>query len=162
MRMLERPDTPAQTYAGVAGLFLVALGVLALIFAGVGFGTVGPVASQPEFLIWSVSGWTTVFWIAIGAVGLLAMPRLDSARSYSLFAGIVFVAAAVWGFIDGNDVAGLLVADTTNNITHAVLGAVGLIVGLLPREAQRAPEDGARERRFDRGSPAAPPPPSTP
>lgn len=28
MRFLQRPDTPAQTFAGIAGIFLVALGVL--------------------------------------------------------------------------------------------------------------------------------------
>jgi hypothetical protein len=124
--------------------------VIALIFVGVDFGTVGPTAAQPEFLISSVSGWTAVFWIAMGGFGLLAASRLDAARSYTLVAGIVFAVAAAWGFIDGNDVVDLLVADTTNNITHAVLGALGLIVGLLPRNAQRAPGDGRSEHRFDR------------
>jgi hypothetical protein len=150
MRAIERPDTPAQTYAMLAGIFLAALGVLSLIFASVDFGTVGPAGSQPEFLIWSVSGWTSLFWIAMGGLGLLTAPRLDTARAYALAAGAVFAVAAVWGFIDGNDVVELLVADTTNNITHAILGALGLIVGMMPRDVQRAPDDGARERRFDR------------
>lgn len=150
MRFLERPDTPAQTYAAIAGLFLVVLGVLSLIIAGVDFGTVGSVAAQPEFLIWSVSGWTTIFWIAMGALGLFSMARLDSARSYALAAGIIFAVVAVWGFIDGNDVFGLIVADTTNNITHAVLAALGLVVGLMPSEAQRPAEERSAEGRFAR------------
>src|SRR3954451_5713452 len=131
MRYFERPDTPAQSYAVIAGLFLVALGVLSLILASVGFGTVGAASGQPEFLIWSVSGWTTVFWIAMGAPGLIAAPRLDTARSYALFAGVVFAVAAVWGFIDGNNVVSLVVADTTNNITHAILAVLGLVTGLM-------------------------------
>ena len=150
MRSFEPPDTPAQTFAGVAGLFLVALGVLALMFTSVDFGTVGEAAAEPEFLIWSVGGWTTVFWMAIGALGLLAVPRLAAARTYALFAGIVFAAVAVWGLVDGNDVAEVLVADSTNNITHAVLGVLGLVIGVLPQDAQGAPGNGARERRFDR------------
>jgi hypothetical protein len=31
MRSFERPDTPAQAHAAVAGIFLVALGVLGLL-----------------------------------------------------------------------------------------------------------------------------------
>ena len=49
--------------------------------------------------------------------------------------GLFFAVAAIWGFIDGNDVVGLVVADTTNNITHAILAALGLVTGLMPRSA---------------------------
>jgi hypothetical protein len=150
MRSSERPSTPAQIYAGIAGMFLLALGVLSLIFESVGFGTVGPAAAQPEFLIWSVSGWTAVLWTAVGASGLLAMLRLSSARTFAMAAGVLFATVAVWGFVDGNDVAGLLVADVTNNVTHVVLAVVGLIAGLLPREAQRPPDDSGREYPVER------------
>jgi Domain of unknown function (DUF4383) len=152
--VLERPDTPAQTFAGAAGLFLTTLGVLALIFADVGFGTVDSLAPQPEFLIWTVSGWTTILWIAMGVLGLLAMARLDTARSYSLIAAVVFAAVAVWGFINGSEVARVVAADTTNNVMHAILAGVGLMAGMLPRAAQRAqgPVTRAdRTGRFDAG-----------
>ncbi len=149
--VFERPDTPAQTYAAVAGMFLLALGILSLIIEGVDFGTVGPVSGQPEFLIWSVSGWTTIFWIAMGAIGVISAVRLDTARSYAVFAGVVFAAVAIWGFIDGNDVVGLLTADTTNNITHAVLGGLGLIVAALPRDVQRSDEPTATASAAPRG-----------
>ena len=143
--LLERPDSPAQAYAVIAGLFLVALGVLSLIFESVSFGSIGAVSAQPDFLIWAVSGWTTIFWIVMGGLGLVAAGRLDSARTYALFAGIVFAVACVWGFIDGNNVVSLIAADTTDNITHGVLAALGLLAGLLPRAAQRP-----REERFTR------------
>lgn len=135
--MVERPDTPAQVFAGVAGLFLTALGGLALISADVAFGTVDTLAGQPEFLIWTVSGWTAILWLAMGVFGLASIARLDAARVYSLLAGVVFSVAAVWGVIDGNDVVGLLAADTTNNIAHAMLAGLGLMVGMLPSEVQR-------------------------
>ena len=150
--VLERPDTPAQVFAAVTGIFLTALGVLALIFADVGFGTVDALGDQPEFLIWTVSGWTTILWIAMGALGLLSMARLDSARSYSLLAGVVFAVVAVWGFVDGNDVASITAADTTNNVMHAILAGLGLLAGMLPRDAQRPAEPvtrGERAGRFD-------------
>lgn len=152
--VLERPDTPAQTFAAGAGLFLTALGVLALIFADVGFGTIDSLADQPDFLIWTVSGWTTILWIAMGVLGLLSMARLDAARSYSLLAAVVFAAVAVWGFIDGSDVAEIIAADTTNNVMHAILAGLGLMVGMLPRTAQRSQEPVARTDRtgrFDSG-----------
>jgi hypothetical protein len=150
MRSFERPDTPAQTYAAVAGIFLVALGALALVFTDLEFGTVDPAVGQEEFLIWSVSGWGAVFWIVAGAAGLMTVPRLAAARMYALGAGLVFSVAAVWGFADGNDIAGVLAAETANNITYAALGFLGLLNGLLPRDAQRAPEEAERERRFER------------
>lgn len=153
-RLFERPDTPAQWYAAVAGVFLLALGILSLILEVSSFGTVGSVADQPQFLIWAVSGWTAILWIVMGAVGLMALPRLDAARSYALGAGVVFAVLAIWGFIDGNNVFRIFAADTTNNITHAILAALGLAVGMLPRGAQRPHEaaaaPGGADRRFSR------------
>jgi hypothetical protein len=115
--LIERPDTPAQVYAAVVGLFLTALGVLAL-----------------------------------GVLGLFSMARLDTARSYSLLSGVIFAVVAVWGFIDGNDVAEIIAADTTNNVMHAILAGLGLVAGMLPGEAQRPAEPvtrGERTGRFD-------------
>lgn len=149
-RTVERPETPAQIYAGTAGFFLVALGVLSLIFADMGFGTIDAVVDQPEFLIWTVSGWTTIFWLAMGGLGLLSMTRLDTARTYSLVAGVVFAGVAVWGFVDGNEVAEILAADTTNNLMHAILAGLGLVAGMLPTEAQRPVEPVARAERTSR------------
>jgi len=152
--MFERPDTPAQVFAAGAGLFLTTLGVLALILGEVDFGTVGRLADQPEFLSWTVSGWTTILWIATGGLGLLSMVRLDTARSYSLLAAVVLAIVAMWGFIDGRDVAGIVVGDATNNIMHAILAGLGLLVGMLPREAQRPAEPETRGHgtgRFDNG-----------
>jgi hypothetical protein len=105
-------------------------------------------------MAWTVSGWTTILWIAMGALGLLSMARLDTARSYSLLAGVVFAIVAVWGFIDGNDVAEIIAADTTNNVMHAILAGLGLVAGMLPVQAQRPAEPvtrGERTGRFDGG-----------
>jgi len=155
--VLERLDSPAQVFAATSGLLLAALGVLALVLDDVGFGTVGLPADQPELLVWRVSGWTAVFWIAMGVLGLGSMVRLDTARTYALLAGVVFAVVAVWGFIDGNDVAGILVADATNNVMHAILAGIGLVAGMLPREAQKPQEPISRsdrpagEGRFESG-----------
>lgn len=133
---MEAPRTPAQWYALLIGAALVAVGVLALIFGSTDFGTVSA-ASGEEFILWRVNGWETVLYMATGALGLLAAARVDSARSFALVAGIVYAAIAVWGFIDGNSVASLFAVDTTDNISHAVIGGLGLVLGLLPESMQR-------------------------
>jgi hypothetical protein len=123
----RRPSTPAQWFAALGGTFLVVLGILALVLEPVRFGAAGPVAHEPDLVIWSVNGWTAAFWLAMGVIGILSVPRFDAARDYARFVGVLFGLVAIWGFVDGNDVAGILAADTTDDITHAVLGALGLL-----------------------------------
>jgi len=134
--LFERPDSPARAFAVAAGLFLIALGVLALMFDDVSLDPVG--RRPPHFLIWGVSGWTTILWIAMGGLGLI----LAGARSYPLLAAVVFGAAAVWGFINGHAVAAVLVAGTANNVTHAALAGVGLVVSVGPRPPRAAEVSG--------------------
>lgn len=149
MRFLERPGVLAQAYAALVGTLLVALGVLSLALVGVDFDTVGLAAEEPEVLLWSVNGWTAVFWLTMGALGLLSASSLDGARLYCLFCAVVFSVTTLWGVLDGDDVAGLVVADTMNNLTHAVLAVIALFVGLPSRAPQRREIDAATERRFD-------------
>lgn len=129
--------TPAQSYAAIAGGFLLALGVLGLISGDSQFATVDR-TTPADFLIWNTTGWTTIMWIVAGLAGLAVMARSAPARAYALTAGLFFAVIAVWGFIDGQDVFTLIMANTVNNITHAVLGVLGLAAGLLPRTVRSA------------------------
>lgn len=161
---MEAPKTPAQWYAALGGAFLTALGVLSLTIIGLEFGTVRNLTGDQDFLIWDVSGWSTLMWIGAGALGLLATSRVDAARTYGLLAGIWFTAIAVWGFIDGNDVFSLIIAGTTNNITHAVLGVLGVVAALPSERRQREygvgePHEEVREERRLAREPAAAPAP---
>lgn len=133
---MEAPRTPAQWYALVVGAVLGAAGVIALVTGSTDFGTVSGGAGQ-NFIIWNVSGWETILYMALGAFGLFSAARVDAARTFALFSGVIFAAMAVWGFIDGNDVASIFAVDTTDNITYAILGGLGLILGLAPESAQR-------------------------
>ncbi len=133
---MEAPTTPARWLATLLGVVLLALGVLALILGSMNFGVADRINAE-EFLIWRVSGWETILYIATGALGLVMASRVDAARTYSLVAGIAYAAFAVWGFIDGNDVFGLLAVDTTDNIFHAAIGGLGLVAASLPEPAQR-------------------------
>lgn len=133
----QAPRTAAQMYALVAGAVLITLGILSLIFATVDFGTVGVAKERDQFLIWEASGWSAILWILMGGFGLFLAARVDAARSYALVAGVVFAALAIWGFIHGDNVGEILAAGTTDNITHAILGGVGLAVAALPQDAER-------------------------
>jgi len=133
---MEAPRTPAQWFATVVGAVLLAIGVLALILGLTSFGTVDEIDAR-EFLILRVSGWETIMYMAFGALGLLLAGRVDAARSFALVAGVYYALVAVWGFIDGNDVFSLLAVDTTDNIFHAAIGGLGLVVAALPEDTQR-------------------------
>ncbi len=132
---MQPARTPAQWFALISGVFLVALGVLSLIFGGASFGRAGTTDTD-TFLIWQTTGWNDVAWIVTGAIGLLMAVRLDAARTFAVVVGALYAAAAVWGFIDGPSVAGIFSVDTTDNITHAIIGGVGLAVGLAPERVQ--------------------------
>ncbi|MDQ3849195.1 MAG: DUF4383 domain-containing protein [Actinomycetota bacterium] len=132
---MEVPRTPAQWFALLAGAFLVALGVLTLVLNGLAFGET---SNPADFLIWKASGWNTILWMAMGAIGVVASTRVDAARSYGLIAALVFGVLAVWGFIDsGYDTMGIFAIGTTGNITHAVIAGLGAFVALAPESAQR-------------------------
>jgi len=133
---MEAQRPPAQWYALLVGVFLVALGVLSLVTNGLSFSS----ASHPsEFVIWKVNGWDTILWMAMGALGILASARLEAARSYGMFAAIVFAVLAVWGFIDsGYSTMGIFALGTAGNITHAVLAVVGAMAAMAPETVQRS------------------------
>jgi hypothetical protein len=134
---MQAARTPAQWFALIAGIFLVALGVLSLIFGATSFAGAGS-ADTDTFLIWQTTGWNAVAWIATGAIGIFVAARYEAARTYALAVGVLYAAAAVWGFIDGSSVAGLFSVDTTDNITHAIVGGLGLVLGLAPDRVHQA------------------------
>jgi ABC-type transport system involved in multi-copper enzyme maturation permease subunit len=132
---MEAPRTPAQQFALIMGALLLALGVLTLIIGGVHFGTATQARGQ-NFLIWLANGWDSVLWIVFGALGIATASRVDASRTYALVTGVVFAVLAVWGFITGGSVFNLLSVDTTDNITHAIVGGLGLVLGVVPKSAR--------------------------
>src|SRR4051812_35769648 len=102
---------------------MLVVGVLALVTHGLSFGSVSNAPGQ-DFVIWRMNGWDTIAYIVLGGVGLLAAARVDASRTFALAAGVVLLAAAVWGFIDGDSVAGIFSVDTTDNITNAALAGL--------------------------------------
>ena len=142
---MEAARTPAQWFALVVGAILAVGGLIALVTGSTDFGTVSGGAGR-NFIIWDVSGWETILYMVVGVLGMLAARRVDHAREFALAGGVLFAAMAIWGFIDGDDVAGIFAIDTTDNITYAVLGVVGLVLGLTPDAVQRKAGLGLADR----------------
>jgi hypothetical protein len=137
--------TIAQTFCLVVGIGLIAAGVLGFFFGGSGFGA-GTNVQGEEFIVFEVNGWHNIVHIATGAVLLLLAPKAKVAATGALVFGLVYVVVAVWGFIDGNDVANLIPVNTADNWLHVAIalasllaaGASGAFAALSSRDAKNA------------------------
>ncbi len=130
----------AQIISGIIGLVLVAAGILGFIYGESSFA-VGANLERGEFLGFDVNGWHNVVHIATGVFLLLMIPTLTTAVTGLLVFGLVYAAVAIWGFIEQTDVARVLPIDTADNVLHAVLAVIALIVAIaaggLKRSATR-------------------------
>lgn len=99
------PPSPARLYATVVGAVLVVLGILGFFYTA----SFGALDSYEEALGGlEVNGWLNLFYVALGALGLLAASA--AARPYALAAGVLFTLLAIVGWGTGalNLVVGLL------------------------------------------------------
>lgn len=101
---MEVPS-PARLYAPVAGAVLLLLGVLGFFYTA-SFDGLGDYEEALGAL--QVNGWLNLFYVAVGALGLLVAGV--SSRTYSLLVGLLFTALAIVGWGTGwlNLAVGLL------------------------------------------------------
>src|SRR3712207_4402482 len=136
--------TPAQLYALVFGAVLVLAGILGFFYSAA-FGTPGETDAVLGIL--AVNGWHNVVHIASGALGLLAAPRADLARTYALGLAIVYTVVAVWGFAlgDGGAILDIVPVNTEDNVLHALiaLAGFGAFAASSPRSDTGAPRQAA-------------------
>ena len=81
---MNRSDgrTPAQLYALLFGITLLAVGILGFI-ADSSFDT-GSNVQGSDFIIFEVNGWHNLVHIASGIAGIALSRRADSARLFAL------------------------------------------------------------------------------
>jgi hypothetical protein len=130
--------TAAQIYALVFGATLLLVG-LAGFAADESFDT-GAKVSGDELIVFEVNGWHNVVHIASGLVGLALWRNPVTARSFALGFGLVYGLVTLIGFVDGNDVIGLLPVNAADNVLHLAIAAVGILAGLAsaPRASRTA------------------------
>jgi len=122
--------TIAQSFCLLLGAGLIAVGVLGFIFGGSSFDTGNDVHGN-NLVIFEVNGWHNVAHIATGAFLVIMSLRAATAAVGAVIFGIAYGAVAVWGLVDGNDVANLLATDDEDNWLHVGLAAAGVLVGLF-------------------------------
>ena len=126
--MQER--SPAQLYALVFGVVLVAAGIMGFFYSS-DFAAPGDVDAVLGIL--NVNGWHNVVHIATGALGLLAATGgYYYARQYAFGLGAVYILVTILGFIagDGGNIFGFIPVNTEDNVLHLLIGIAGIGAGL--------------------------------
>jgi hypothetical protein len=147
------PHTPAQWYCLVAGVALLLGGIFG--FSSDSSFDTGSGVQGDLFLGLEVNAIHNLVHVVSGLVLVVASPRRDPARGFAIGFGLLYGVAAIAGFADGRDVLGLIPVNPADNVLHAALAALGILTGLISRDAGRGPatslgEDGGT--RFDRGA----------
>lgn len=130
--------SPAQLYALVFGVVLVAAGILGF-FYNASFATGDDTLTDRDAVlgILDVNGWHNVVHIATGLLLLAVAGSYAKARTYALGLGGVYVLVAVIGFIygDGDSIFRLIPVNTEDNVFHLLIGVAGIGAGVATTEA---------------------------
>jgi hypothetical protein len=129
--------SPAQLYALVFGVVLVAAGVLGFFYEA-SFDT-GDDAQADELLgVLAVNGWHNLVHIATGAIGLAVAGSYRNARAYALAFGVVYIVLGVVGlFMDDPDLLlDIVPINDEDNVLHLLIGVAGLGAGLATPATQ--------------------------
>ena len=130
--------TPAHLYALLFGATLLVVGLVGFA-ANSSFDT-GAGVSGDELVVFEVNGWHNLVHIASGLVGLALWRNPATARSFALGFGLVYGLVTLLGFIDGNDVLGLLPVNAADNVLHLLIALIGVGAGLASGPAPAARE----------------------
>jgi hypothetical protein len=125
----------AKGPVGLLGLALLAFGILALIFGSHSF-TAHPLngnVNGKQFLGIETNGWSSLLFIAAGALLIFGAPMHWGAKSMSLIVGLALGAASVIALVDKRDVFGIFAANGPTKLIWGVASAVLLVLALLPR-----------------------------
>lgn len=109
---------------------LTILGIVFLAIGVIGF------VNNPLLGIFEVDALHNIIHILSGALALLAVSMGASAmRTFSRIFGIVYGLVAVLGFVSGDNVLGLIMVNTADNVLHLVLAVVFLYLGFGYKES---------------------------
>ena len=123
--------SPAQVFALVIGITLVAAGVLGFFYSA-SFGTGDGTERDAVLGILDVNAWHNLVHLASGAVGLLVIGSYRGARLYALGLGVVYLLVTLLGFIagDGEEILNLIPVNTEDNFLQLLIGIAGVAAGL--------------------------------
>ena len=116
--------TPAQVFALVIGIVLLAAGILGFFYSAA-FGSPGETDAVLGIL--DVNGWHNVVHILSGLAGLALAGSAAGARTYAIALGVVYIVVTIWGFIigDGEAILSIVPVNTEDNILHLIITLAG-------------------------------------
>lgn len=126
----------AQITSGIVGIVLVVAGIVGFFYGDSSF-TVGDNLESGELIGFAVNGWHNVVHIATGVFLLAVMATATSAAVGLLAFGLVYGVVAIWGFAAGTDILGVIPVDAADNILHAVLAVVAIVVAIASGALRR-------------------------
>ena len=122
--------SPAQVYALVFGIVLVAAGVLGFFYSA----SFGNDADDVEKVldVLAVNGWHNLVHIATGVLGLAVAGSYSGARLYALGLGAVYIALGVIGLLMDNPdlLLDIVPINDEDNVLHLLIGVSGVGAGL--------------------------------
>jgi hypothetical protein len=134
--MASRSRSPAQVYALLLGVVLVAAGAVGFLYEA----SFSNAAVEQEALlgVLAVNGWHNLVHLATGVIGLLVAGSWTGARLYALSLGVIYLVITVLGFLSEDAILGLVAINTEDNILHLLIALGGVAAGLAT-PVQRAP-----------------------
>ena len=137
-RALMDQRSPAQLYALIFGVVLVAVGILGFFYES-SFATGEDTLVERDAVlgILDVNGWHNVVHILSGLLGLSLAGSWFGARLYAIGFGATYLLVAGIGFAvgDGESILGLIPVNTADNWLHVAIAALGLLAGALTPSA---------------------------
>src|SRR5688572_17156741 len=131
--------SPAQLFALVFGVVLLAAGILGF-FYNASFEVGDEVESDAVLGVLAVNAWHNIVHILSGVLGLAVVGSYDASRIYAFGLGAVYVVVTILGFAygDGDAIFSLIPINTEDNILHLLIAIAGIGAGLAT-PAQPAP-----------------------
>jgi len=120
--------TPAQVYALLVGLALLAGGVLGFFYSA-SFAIGEAIEREAVLGILDVNAWHNLVHIATGALALAVAGSYSTSRAFALAFGVVYLLVAMIGFAvgDGEAIVGLVPVNTEDNVLHVLISLAGLL-----------------------------------
>jgi hypothetical protein len=129
--------TPAQWYCLIFGATLLLVGIIGFA-ADAGFDTGSDIDGDKLLGIFEVSGIHNLIHIASGAVLLAFAGKREGARLAALGFGVVYLVVTIVGFIQGDNVLGIIPVNSADNFLHVAISLLAIAAGLASSDGDRS------------------------
>ena len=118
---------PTRAYALLIAVGFLTAGVLG-VFTNNDFGTGADVTRDAVLGLLDTNGWHNLFHFAFVPLAVWVANRAGGARSFALFAGVLYGVIGMSGIVIGDDAVllGLIPVNLIDSAIHLSLGALGL------------------------------------